>query len=34
MVEHFFDRAFCYAAEGYERHAAVHSRSGTATMAR
>ncbi len=34
MVGHFFDRALCYAAEGYEHHAAVHSKSGTATMAR
>jgi hypothetical protein len=33
MVGHFFDRAVCYAAEGYEHYASIQSNSGTETMA-
>jgi hypothetical protein len=33
LVGHFFDRAVCYAAEGYEHQASIQSRSGTETMA-
>lgn len=33
MVGHFFDRAVCYAAEGYEHQASIQSNSGTETIA-
>jgi hypothetical protein len=33
LVDHFFDRALCYTAEGYEHHAAAHSKSGSVTIA-
>ena len=33
LIGHFFDRAMCYTAEGYERRASIHDRSGSATMA-
>jgi hypothetical protein len=32
LIGHFFDRAVCYTAEGYERHAAMQG-SGSATIA-
>lgn len=33
LIGHFFDRAVCYAAEGYERRAAARRESGSATIA-
>jgi len=34
LIGHFFDRAGCYAAEAYEREAAVHREDTLATVAR
>jgi hypothetical protein len=33
LIGHFFDRAVCHAAEGYERRAATQGKSGSATTA-
>lgn len=33
LVGHFFDRALCYTAEGYERRAALRERTGPAPLA-
>lgn len=34
IVDHFFDRAICYTAEGYEHQAAADSKSGSVTVVR
>lgn len=34
LIAHFFDRAVCHAAEGYEHHASVHVKSGPAAAKR
>ncbi len=33
LVGHFFDRALCYTAEGYEQHSARHGKAGPTALA-